>query len=320
MSEDIPVTFSTNAPQVTPQIQAATGAIDKAANAHDKFQGHVGRTEKALAKMTGRFGHHIESMLHLGGVLGTVGIAFFALEKVLSIVEKAVEKHDKKIEEAIKAEEELEKQVRKTTLAFSERGLAFGKDNGGAIKRLTASGGLDLAKQYTLTTGSFAESAKATEEAQDKKFKGRSADVLKIAARVSNVTGESLSEVVKRMTLNDVNNQSYDKLTKEKTGKNFYQSELAVERSGDARRINANNRNAGSTELQNIGLISQSGLSSGAARAEQADPTSAFQVKQFQERQQSEAHLEEISRKTGLTNFLLEKIVNAKEFYLGAGN
>ncbi len=314
---DIPVIFATNAGQVTPPIEGATAAIHKASGAQEKFQGTVGRTEDALSHLAGGFGRHIRSMLHVGGVLGTVGIAYFALEKALGVVEKAVERHDKKIEDAIKTEEDLEKQIKKTNMALSERGLSFGEKNGSAIRNLTASGGLDLAKQYTTVTGSFSEAAKATEEAQHKRFGGRSEEAMRIAARVANVTGESMSDVVKRMSVHDIENQEMDRLVRVKTGKNFYQSERAIESSKDIKALNLNNRNAGTTELMNLGLISQSALASGTARADAANPTMAFQVEQYQEAQKATAKLEDIARRTGLTNFLLEKISNASNYYAG---
>ncbi len=282
---DIPVIFSTNAAEVAPQIEGAAKATEHAVVAGNKMQSTWDRITHAITHLTGNMGRHVSMAQKMGGVVGAVSIGYIALEKALATVHELMQRHEKVLEGQIEAEVRLEKAIRKTNITQSERGLQFGNKEGSNIRKLTATGGLDLARQFANKTGDFGQSAQAVMDAKHR-FGPDAEKALNVASRISNVTGASLSETVKKLSKNDLDNPEAagQRIGRQQTGArdfNFKSGEQAINTSATVSALNNINKNAGAVANNDLGLISQSGLASGTQRAEALNPLSAMQVEKF---------------------------------------
>ncbi len=314
---DIPVIFSTNAAEVGPQIAAAARATEHADGAQKKFATTIDKVTHAIEHLLGRGGRHIEMGEKMGGVVGKLVVAYVILEKTMRIVDAAFEKYDKHIEATIENEQELEKAIRKTNMAQSQRGLDFAKKEGSNIRKLTSTGGLDLAKQFANKTGDFGESSQAVMDAKHR-FGSDAEKALNVASRISNVTGASLDETVKKLSKGDLDNPEAagQRIGRQQTRArdfNFKAGEQAINASATVAALNNANKNSGAIANNDLGLVSQSGLASGTARSEAIAPLATLTAEKFAASMEKLQVLQKISENTGWLR-------NTYEFLKSPGN
>ncbi len=301
---DIPIIFSTNAAVVAPQVEAAAKATEHADAAGKKIHSTWERVTHAITHLTMGYGRHVTMAQKMGGVVGAVAIGYIAFERVLHSINVVLERHHKWLEKSIESEVNLEKAVRKTNMTQSQRGVDFGKKEGANIRKLTATGGLDMANKFASTTGDFGESAKAVLAAKHK-FGDQAENGLKIAARISNVTGESLNKTIEAMHKGDLSNPdaAAQRISRKQTGDkglDFKAAEQKISASATVSALNNINKNSGAIANSDLGLVSQSALASGNNRAEALNPLSGMQVEKFAESMDKLRVLNEINTHTGI--------------------
>ncbi len=309
---DIPITFSTNATDVEPKIVRLYSSTDKLDFLTNKLGKTWGRVEHAIIHLSGSFGRHIGLGEKMGGVVGKLVIGYVILERTMRIVDSAFEKYDKRIEATIENEQELEKAIRKTNLAQSQRGLDFGKKEGASIRKLTATGGLELAGKFANKTGDYGESAKAVLDAKHK-FGGDAEQYLNLASRISNVNGKSLSDNVNALHKGDLSNpdiaaQRVINRDKDLRGTSFIEAEKRVSASTTVGALNRAANDQGVVANNDLRLVSQGGLASGAARVEALEPLAVLTAEKFAASMEKLQVLTKISENTGYLRNVYEWI------------
>ncbi len=217
---DIPIIFSTNAPETEAQVAAATNAVEKSEQAakkhnktHEDGAKHADKAAlswKNLGRGFGQLGREISHVMGHGGTLGAAVAGYIAFTKALEISNFLLEHHKEEVKNVAEAHLKMAQAVRQAADETAKSGANAAGAQGASITRLVGQGGNGLAMANAFTksgSGSATEVQQAMIEAKTK-FGANAESAMFIASRAAKAGGLSIGEGIKNLSANELGDPS----------------------------------------------------------------------------------------------------------------